>query len=1613
MPLKLKKLKITSTLGGNITIIKDSDVDIGAESYTDLFDDGFVSGLDMTDPPTNLPNNKIWFSPSTYTSSIQDGSVTFVFKLYDHWAFNRFGLTIGDKIEFFCKIESNQPTQIDAPYLPEWHIGKVYKDGSSATVPIRIFYGWIESVQVSQTGIYTVTCRDPIWRAKNILLVQEKKDATAAWHSDQIPVPFVVFNADYKSDNWFWSIKKRNTTGFNPTYGAGLGDATLSTSVQKMTAKEILEYLEDQYLQDLIIQEVFEGGTQNLFDQGDLDLLALQEPPELVFDGVNFADAILQIIDAYAPNYRMWVDMETLQWRITPYANYASRIADPLFGTTTNTVDPAVDIGGSKRVYFGDGAAAQSIHDDIDMTTDFTRQVLFVRNRGTPFNPRMIYQTTWQDMSEQVYVLAKGYDGGASQYYIDVPLADSPGPGYLYKAITNRFASGSRIYPIHSQRLANIGFDLSDDVSTFEQNWDDEGVYTAVSINGRKTIEDELSIKSTTSAPTTPRITQGWSAGAEARWREVHQNRSWDNGTDNNGIPVFSYTESPTLDQTTLRYQFSDSQYGDDTVDDEWRDCSFWVVENNGTSYKTLKPKAVARILSSTLVNETDFDGVELVLDKQLTELGIGTPRIVGQANPTKFYLTDSPRLGTNASNAMNGMKAVFRKFNIVFSSEVQDTLQKSKKDEYCQQLALIKSSQGVEQVSPTMQPLYVYANIGGSQKLVGGVFPLSNFVLPKAAINPDVSNTCLPGQSFVAPEIELKLIRKTAQAIRVRIPDEGYAGRAYMLHNLERELALIIDDFRDPNDATQQADFSKICEYLFHVLSDPGETSSLTVHDCGKWIYLKDLHFRMQVVSDHLLTGGNTISTTFRPAVESVTFDFESDVVTVSGRALGSILGTGFFKVYENILKAKALKETPELIKKLVRNGMCDEGQDLHQKIPPGPIDCTHGQLTGGHGATKSKTTAKNYLGGAVEGLGVGTSSGGSGTWPSVNAPSASVGASKITSIEQDVYGQWFQATASGAIRGGSVSGSAFTPNNAVVSAPVGYGGQALNDVSGILINLFEIDMQYEVLPVYGSVGPSASTTNIPIEFPALKDTTSYVGGTLFIEDGTQRAGYQITAHTTSAVTITGNSVAPRQGVRVNIRGPLKPVPLSADFPSGGTAFKDADGNWFVATPSGSITQVTRNTVVWPGPDTLSITSPVTASPRFRLRNNGNTVVELDVPLEVNAQSSKFGGLYLDGRVDTTKGARGDGTGALAYQESGTPSEGRIKAYVDVAGTPTLKELAFLTDGANAPGLDEPEAGATLGVDGSAWTEIPNTPTDIQTAFDSVEEALGAKIASSDASVTAGNGLTGGGYLPASLAVGAGDGIAVSADAVSADYGAIAAQLSTVNAGDAAAIGSSAKLPRLDHQHGVATGTPVALSTSAAEGTSTNLSRADHVHPSNLARSFCVGGRRWLIDNNSGTTTYTLSDGSITINNDDAHVMSGPFFGNTSNTAAKVDFVAPDDIDTAQVVSCRLYFRITAASGSGTFNSTFAWTADAINNGEAITTAGPNRSGSVVVDIGSDQGYAAGDLLIVSMGTIFQASDIAAHDYCMMSVRRNNPGATHPSLILVKAKFEYTAKTS
>jgi len=219
--------------------------------------------------------------------------------------------------------------------------------------------------------------------------------------------------------------------------------------------------------------------------------------------------------------------------------------------------------------------------------------------------------------------------------------------------------------------------------------------------------------------------------------------------------------------------------------------------------------------------------------------------------------------------------------------------------------------------------------------------------------------------------------------------------------------------------------------------------------------------------------------------------------------------------------------------------------------------------------------------------------------------------------------------------------------------------------------------------------------------------------------------------------------------------------------------------------------------------------------------------------------------------RSDDADDADDVSTGIYCYVDEGTENGG--KAYVlattepiELGATP-LEFVLYSIGGAVAGGAGLVRVGNTLNV---------GAGDGIQVDADSVTVKLdGTTLAKSGAGLKVGPGavtdtelaasyVKANGTVPLAADLSAGthkitdlaaptnpNDAARLADVGAAEYETSAANLTTVNAGDAASLGVVAKVPRSDHQHPVATAAASSVAGTNAEGVSTSLARADHGH--------------------------------------------------------------------------------------------------------------------------------------------------------------------------------------
>ena len=256
---------------------------------------------------------------------------------------------------------------------------------------------------------------------------------------------------------------------------------------------------------------------------------------------------------------------------------------------------------------------------------------------------------------------------------------------------------------------------------------------------------------------------------------------------------------------------------------------------------------------------------------------------------------------------------------------------------------------------------------------------------------------------------------------------------------------------------------------------------------------------------------------------------------------------------------------------------------------------------------------------------------------------------------------------------------------------------------------------------------------------------------------------------------------------------------------------------------------------------------------------------------IRVQGSTSNDGFYEVDGILATPVRVRIKGIGTVAAVEDWSGNQ-----FTAEAGAGNIYKVNVSVQRCGTDGIWETGKGAT----------VPLTYTDNQ------------------GSVVAGAGLTKTGDTIDVVGSGADDGLVINANDIAVDW-AVAGSISSVDAGDAAAAGTSGTAARGDHQHAVSTAAPAAsgsLAAASAAGSSTGLSRADHVHstaPSAHGVDFGTGSARWDVFGR-------------TLDFDGSHVLKA-----LSSTAATVNVGADDYIILADPTTQAQTVNLPAAASS------------------------------------------------------------------------------------------------
>ena len=431
-----------------------------------------------------------------------------------------------DRVRF----EAERPLTNSAVGTVGWHLN------SGAPGGVRVlFRGFVELVEPTDDGGLTVTCRDGLWKAQDVLVVRERP---------AIPVPKLAFNLSEDHADFWWAPKKK--TGVS---GLVKGETDLKDN--RATVAEILSFLMEEYADALVDEDILLPGV-DLFHASDLAVLTMKPGP-LVFENLGLAAAVREVL-AWAPDRKLVVDHQTGQWRILPWG--------PLLGTGGTTLS-------QQALYSGQPYKSA-------LRIPFGAHTSFSATAGADGNRLRIYEASEPSVHEEATV--------HSIATVSVLGLGTVHELRLYETLKRaNYAVGSRIAPV-----------LATALPTLRQSIDGA---RAGSVRLAKDLRDAYSSVAIYSVhQKTETVTKSWRKGGggaqplrpawnptfESVWRDRDSERTQDNGTAANegrGLKVHGVTTVGLHDALLIKYE--QSAFAADHAPDEWAGCSLWVQTRN------------------------------------------------------------------------------------------------------------------------------------------------------------------------------------------------------------------------------------------------------------------------------------------------------------------------------------------------------------------------------------------------------------------------------------------------------------------------------------------------------------------------------------------------------------------------------------------------------------------------------------------------------------------------------------------------------------------------------------------------------------------------------------------------------------------------------------------------------------------------------------------------------------------------------------------------------------------------------------------------------------------------------------------------------------------------
>lgn len=1137
-----RKLKIWSKQRpGQVFVIQDGT--LPDSDATIQVDDGFADGyasFGASDRPDRIGVALDWLECN------REGK-RFAFRVLDYAHSNELAIGFGDRVEFSVDQGANLPA---GGTFPSWH-----SNASGSSVRVQHFHGFVQDFKrVRQEGGVTefaVECVDGMAWANEITVVRDLANGV------YVPT-LIIGNVDPKKDpqDHFLGIKKLDAT---PTFGWG----NSRNPALKITTGEILAFLEAQYGATLLARDII---ATDLFVQAELDLLTA-EPPKMVFENEGFGDVVRRVIRTSYPDHDIRVDPRTRKWHIV------KTNLDLLHqGFTTVTAQPASDqVTVSNVAAFatsGDGSSVRL----VKATDPYKTEVFQILSIAT--NTLTLDRDT-----------AISYASGD----LALPMADI------------------------DDRVPTVGIELEEYSTNNSLSVDLSRSFTAVRVVGTRSKSERVKINQTAGGPRGVKLVSNWDSNFNNSYAyDQHSWRVADRGADGDGIVI---DEIGSIGgKTRIYFTMTTSAYGDDHLitdgagNGEWKGGVVVFITHGGANIESGKTQSVVEGIYQGWKDSPSntIRRYELRLDRDLsTELASLLSEVAdGAGNGDRFELTHSDIYDVVNPNGRWTQGRVFHLENTTGTDEAQylsDLNCPARSATPIIDHVAWQRAQSVYRSSDaprTWDELNAHWNLNPSTNPLGGqarAWFLPSRPQPAPATQPEI---CIP-QVAPPPPVEIEMDRFTFDAFQVRVPTSGFAGAAYWLHAHEKELIVSFDTYEH---ASQDDQFAAIAESLWHRLSDVQYTGEIELIGVVKWLPLADLSFRCTFGNGG--TGGpagvQTDQSRFYGLAQTIRYDFPSNSTSLSFDSRGFA-----DDLVENLFDRKFVSETAEMraireeLERVKRETECER---MNPRIDPPPVtpSCTV-FAPGGESLTKTKTKVEVKQ----DGLGTGDTMIGAPSASSAGAASGSysgsLGYRPTWVIERDWLGQVGAfLMPHGAYCGGTLNGAGnhFIPSSGTpltwTPLPV-WNSQGAQELD---LALWGIDAETPGAGTRVQIASGSTTTVLQLA-SAIHNDGRYVGGTVefFAQGFEARPAYAIASHTGTTITLSSamTESIPTAGMVAKLWPARLPTLDATDFPNGGKPFKDAAGNWFVAT-AGALIAATESGGVLTEDDTDPATPALSA---------------------------------------------------------------------------------------------------------------------------------------------------------------------------------------------------------------------------------------------------------------------------------------------------------------------------------------------------------------------------------------------------------------------------------